>query len=424
MISLLKRLFIENWERKLISLILAIIIWFVMQYSMTETKTVHGVQVRMINVPHGKTIEGMAENGFLKEKISLDLLGNKDTLSLLTSKNLQVVLDATEKPDQWIATIEKKDLYCTNPDVDLTKAISKITSQEMIIKETKLISEKVPLHITDPIGEAPHGYQFLDVWPYQLYITLQGPEQTIRALKARGLKLSLNLNEITRSQLDAIQGEEGSDEVSFIVPDSMKKISIPQLSDQTVQIIDDPQAKLLRIDFSRQEFHPIGTSLPITVFFPPKHSSTINPDTYSISMNECVVKKSGIKVLSMPLFAHGISKDFLETVKDMIQITVIASPKSERENLLWSAQFIYPHELENRYVAKALAKLGNDPTGVLPHMREEYLRNRFRRYMNRFRFYTENRQKLNLKIELQADTISVLPDPSIKSNIELSCPPL
>jgi hypothetical protein len=41
-------------------------------------------------------------------------------------------------------------------------------------------------------------------------------------------------------------------------------------------------------------------------------------------------------------------------------------------------------------------------------MREEYLRNRFRSYMNRFRFYTASHQKLNLNIELQANSISVL----------------
>jgi hypothetical protein len=93
----------------------------------------------------------------------------------------------------------------------------------------------------------------------------------------------------------------------------------------------------------------------------------------------------------------------------MIQITVVAAPKAEKEHLLWSAQFIYPQELENRYVTKVLSEAGGETSDVLPHMREEYLRNRFRRYMNRFRFYTAGQQKLNLKIELQADTISVVP---------------
>ena len=83
----------------------------------------------------------------------------------------------------------------------------------------------------------------------------------------------------------------------------------------------------------------------------------------------------------------------------MIQMVIIASPKSERETLLWSPQFMYPHELEDRYVAKVISES--------PHLLEDYLRNRFRNYMSRFRLYTVDHQKLSLKIELQGSAISV-----------------
>ena len=114
-------------------------------------------------------------------------------------------------------------------------------------------------------------------------------------------------------------------------------------------------------------------------------------------------------MIAAPLYAQGVSRLFLETVKDMIQLIVIASPKSEREALLWNAQFMYPHELEDLYVAKVLSESNDEASDVQPHMREDYLRNRFRSYMNRFRLYTPNNKKLSLKIELQANTISVTP---------------
>ena len=104
-----------------------------------------------------------------------------------------------------------------------------------------------------------------------------------------------------------------------------------------------------------------------------------------------------------------MSRLFLDTVKDMIQVVVIASPKSERETLLWNAQFMYPHELEDRYVAKMMSESTDEPWDVQPHLREDYLRNRFRSYMNRFRLYTPNHKKLSLKIELQANSISITP---------------
>lgn len=375
---------------------------------MTVSKVISGVPVRVINLSEGKTIEGMLGNGVLNTKLSLNLNGNKESLEELSSKNLEVLIDASGQPDQWIASISKKNLHCTNSDIDLNKAVDKIATQEMIVKQSKLVSERIPVLITHPIGEAPKGYQFLDVWPYQLSLTVNGPEEVVKKLKNRGLKLTFNLNEISRSELDALQNNKQTDEISFLVPTAWKKIAVPQLAVHPLEI-DDPQAKFLRIDFSRQDFLPIGASLPITIFFPAKYSNTLNPETYSISTNTFVLKKNGIKVLSVPLYAQGISRRFLETVKDMIQISVIAAPKTERENLLWSAQFIYPQELENRYVAKVLSESSDNSSDILPHMREEYLRNRFRRYMNRFRFYTQNQQKLSLKIELQANTISVLP---------------
>jgi hypothetical protein len=401
----LKRIFIDNWPRKLVSLILAVIIWLVTHNSMTITKTITSVPVRVIHLPAGKTIEGMMGNGLLDIKVNLDLQGDKQCLEDLSSKNLEVIIDASGQGDEWIANISKHNLHCSMPGISLDKAITKIGPQEIIIKQSPLITEKIPVLITQPIGEAPKGYQFLDVWPYQLFLTVNGPENMVRKLKNRGLKLTFNLGEISRSDLDGLQGNE---EVSYLVPPSWKKILVPQISEQPLEV-DDPQAKFLRIDFSRQDFLPVSTFVPITTYFSPKHSSTLNPDTYSIATNEFIVKKNGIKGLCLPLYVEGISRLFLDTVKDMLQITVIAAPKSEREHLLWNVQFINPHELENRYVAKVLSTFGDDSFDISPHMREEYLRGRFRKYMNRFRFYTATNQKLNLNIELQASTISVLP---------------
>ena len=411
MISLLKRLFIENWQRKLISLILAMIVWIVVNHSMTVAKTVSNVPVRVTNLPPGQTIEGMLGNGTLNTKIHLNLSGNRALLEDISNKNLEVVIDASGQPNQWIANITKKNLFCTNPEIDLNKAIIRVSPQEMIVKQSKRVTEKVPLLITHPIGEAPKGYQFLDVWPYQLSLTVCGPEEAVKRLKTRGLKLTFNLSDITRAELDTLQSDKKGgqvDEISFHVPNSWKKISIPQLSETPLEI-DDPQAKALRIDFSRQDLLPIGTPLPVTVFFPPKFSNTLNHETYSIATNDFIVKKNGIKMIAAPLYAQGVSRLFLETVKDMIQLIVIASPKSEREALLWNAQFMYPHELEDLYVAKVLSESNDEASDVQPHMREDYLRNRFRSYMNRFRLYTPNNKKLSLKIELQANTISVTP---------------
>lgn len=407
--TLLRRLFIENWHRKLLSLILATIIWLIINHQMTVTKHIQNIPVRVENLPAEKTIENMQVNGILNKRITLTITANKSIMDDLTGKDLEVVIDANGKPDQWIATIGKKNLVSLNPDIDINKAVSRVVPYDIIIKQSKLVTDKIPILISQPIGEAPKGYQYLDVWPYQLYVTVTGPEETVKRLKTRGQKLTFNLSDLTRNELDALQSpvkEESAEEVSFYVPNSWKKISLPMLSDTLVEI-DDPQAKELRIDFSRQDLIPIGVEIPVAIYYPPRHSSTLNPDTYTLSTNNFIVKKNGLRMITQPLYAQGVSKLFVEIVKDMLQINLIAAPKSERETLLWTCQFAYPHELEDRYVAKVMSESHEEGGDVQPYAREEYLRNRFRNYMNRFRLYTAKNQKLKLKIELQANTITV-----------------
>lgn len=376
---------------------------------MTTNKTITGVSIRVMNLPEGKTIEGMLGNGVLKNKINLNLNGNKESLEELSAKNLEVIIDARGHGDQWVAIIDKKNLLCKDRDIDLNKAIAKVAPVEVTIKRTKLISEKIPILVSPPSGEVPKGFQFLDVWPDKLYVTVKGPEKVVKNLKHRGLLLHLNLNEISKSDLEVLQKEGQGEEISYLVPDSWKKVVAPQISEEPIEI-DDPSAKNLRLVFSRQDYLFVGTSIPISIYFPTKHSTTLNPDTHTILSNEFVMKKNGLKVFLMPLYTQGVSRRFLDTVKEMMQISVIAAPKSERETLHWSAQFLNPQELENRYVAKAMAETSDDFLDISGSFREDYLRNRFRQSMNRFRFYTADHQKLNLKIELQGNSISVVPE--------------
>lgn len=408
--TLLMRLFVENWQRKLFSFILAMIAWIAVNMSMTVTKIVSNIPVRVINLQQEKTIEGMQVNGILNKRIVLTITGNKSVMDDLTGKDLEVVIDATGKTDQWIASLSKKNLVSLNPDLDIYKMITRVVPYDMIIKQSKLVTEKIPVRVTQPIGEAPKGYQYLDVWPYQLSVTVKGPDEAVKRLKTHGLKLTFNLGDITRADLDNAQvtKKQMCDEVSFFVPNSWKKVSLPMLSDTPVEI-DDSLAKSMRIDFSRQDLIPLDMPIPVSIFFPPKFSNTLNPETYTLATNDFIVKKNGVKMITHPLYASGVSQLFAEIVKDMIQVIIIAHPKSERDTLLWNAEFIYPHELEDRYVARLMSVITDEDEEIQPHLREDYLRNRFRNYMNHFRLYTAQKQKLLLKIELQANTITVTP---------------
>ncbi len=408
--TLINKLFIQHWPRKLVALILAVITWLVVNQTLTATRNITTIPVRVINIPAGKTIEGMQSNGRLAKKITLTLVGNKTVLDELTPYDLEVVLDAADKPDEWIAMISKKNLVSLNPEIDISKGISRVYHPNFVIRMTKLVNEQIPIIVTQPVGEPPRGYQFLDVWPYRLSLSVSGPEEVIKRLKIKEQRITFNLNDISKAQLDALANSPNTsrtDVVSYYVPEQWKQINIPILSDTPIEI-DDPRAKALRIDFVRCNLMAINKPIPVTLFFPEKTLATLNPDTISLALGDIVQQTYGTKLIKMPLYANGIDRLFLETVENMMQIVIVVSPKSERSLLDWSLEFINPPQLENQYVSALMSDVSDEEVRILqPTLREEYLRNRFRSYMNRFQLFKNDDTKLDLAIFLQDNVVEV-----------------
>jgi len=407
--TLLKNLFINNWPRKCLSIILAIAIWFLVNNSLTTNKTISNVPVKIENIPPGKTVEGVQSDGFLNRRVSLTLTGNKQLLEDLNSNDIQVVFDASGQEGEWIASIGRKNIRSDNPDVNISQGISRVSQQNFIIKLTKLVTEKIPIIITQPIGEAPRGYQFLDIWPYQLFITVSGPEDQVKHLKSRGLKLTFNLNDISRTQLDelgASSTKKHSDVVSFFVPNNWKQISLPLLSTTPIEI-NDPDAKYLRIDFIRYEMLKLDAPVPVTLYFPPSVAGAVNPSKVSLVPNTLVENRNGIKMITDTLYAKGVSALFLDIIKNMVEIAVVVRP-DEEGCLQSSIQFINAKDLEERYIRFLKSDASDDEVRDLqPQLREAYLRNRFRNYMHRFQLYKSASEPLEICPKLQGNSITI-----------------
>lgn len=403
---LLQRFFFQNWQQKLVAFLSAITVWFMVNKSITTTKTIPNVPIRIINLPYNKTMEGLLPTGFLREGMTLTLKGTKVALQRLEPGDVEVLLDVSGKGDEWVGDITQKNLVSLNPEVDLLHNVESVIHPEFIIKLSHLMTEKIPVRITKPIGEPPQGYQFLDIWPQTFYHSISGPERLVKSLKEKGLDLTFNLNEVRREDLDHLKSAfPGDDEIYFFVPEHWKKISVPFQQEERVEI-NDQNAYNLHIIFLRNEFLPLEQSIPLTVFFPFKHSAAINPDTYSLQASRLVNKKNGLYTLDLPLFARNVSRQFLEIIQDRLQISVITAPKSERESLRWSIQCVDPQAIENQYVRKLLPK-DSESKALHPELHEQRLRERFRDYLRRLVLYDEQWNELKLNIKLQGDLISV-----------------
>src|SRR5271154_7194218 len=95
--------FFHNWQRKILALLTAIIIWIFVSHSIQETKTIANVPIRIVNLPSDKTVLGITPNGILTRRISLALTGTKDVIEDLETGDVEVLLDASlANSDQWI----------------------------------------------------------------------------------------------------------------------------------------------------------------------------------------------------------------------------------------------------------------------------------------------------------------------------------
>jgi hypothetical protein len=192
-----------------------------------------------------------------------------------------------------------------------------------------------------------------------------------------------------------------------LVPDPWKQLNIPSLSPNPIEI-NDPQAKMLRIDFTHCRSLPIDASIPIVLYFPPDTAQKYNPSNVTLAIDSLVKDFNGLTLITYPLYAHGTDQLFLDIVRNRMQIVIIVSPKSDKQLLDWSLQFINPRQLENIYVATLMSDVSDADIRLMqPPPREEYLRNRFRSYMNHLQLFKADDSKFGLLVQLQDRVVHV-----------------
>jgi len=409
---MISRIFFQNWQQKLVALGSALVIWFFVSQSIIETKVIPGVPIRVVNLPSDKTILGLHPNGLLSKRVTLTLTGTKDVINDIEPGDLEALIDASIiDHDDWIIQINKKNLISLNPAIDLKNHISHVSHTEHVIRLRPLITDKVPITIQPPTGEPPVGYEYLDIWPQRLMQTLSGAEEEIQNLKVIGLEVTFDLNLITKADLDKAKSSQNhlqDDEVSFMIPNQWKKIIIP-FHNNANEDFNDPEAKYLKIDFLRKELLPIKNLIPIRIFYPLKFSDLINPETYTLELSDHIKEKNHLTFFSTPLFAKGVSRLFLDVVRENLEISVMAAPKSERELLECTVNINDSHSLEEIYVAFLISHLSNAKNNQesISKNRELLFRNRFRDYLQKLSLYSNEDEKLSLEGRLDNHTIKV-----------------
>ncbi len=371
---------------------------------------IRNVPIRISNLPAEKTIVGLLPNGILNKRINLSLTGSRDVIEEIEPGDLEVNIDAsTIDHADWIVQINKKNLLSLNPSIDLSNNINDVTHSEFVIKLNRLMTSKITINVLLPEGDAPEGYEFLDIWPQKLMQSISGPEEEINRLKSKGLELKVDLNRITKADLDSLKSQQlsgSNNEISFLIPYNWKQVTIPYRN-YTIEEINDPDAQNLRIDFLRHEFIPVERKLPVQVFYPTRTLDAINPEKVFLSTSEFIINKEGVDLFTRPLYAKNVSRLFLDVIRDYLAITIVAGAKTEHEVLPWSLEVVTPSDLEETYVAYQMASGHKQLGNILSKSREELYRKRFRRYQQDLMFYLSPDHKLNIESAVTDDKIVI-----------------
>ncbi|WP_202897954.1 CdaR family protein [Chlamydia ibidis] len=408
MMNFFSRFIMRNWLRKVVSLGFAIIIWLLVGQSVTITRTLNNIPVRIVDLDPEQTVLGLQSNGLLDKKATITITGNKNTVENLRPTNLEIVISAEGHTESWIATIDKYDLVSLDEDINLRRDIQTVSADNIFIRLTQYVTEDVIITITSPVGSPPKGYEYLDVWPKYLIQKVSGPKEYINALKEQGLELTFNLNKVSFEELERNRIAQGNhDEIIFPVPQDWKKVLIPFGDTNTYVNLNDPQADFLRLLFLKREFIPLNLNLPVLLFFPIKNSKTINPQLYTLEPSPPLILNRGIYQIDVPLYAKDVSKLFLDVVKNNIALTIVMSPPHKNNTINWAIEFIDEKTLENRFVEAIMAQ----EHGILHDFAlidETSIRHRFREYLRKLSLFLKDGSPLDLSAEISGNKVFII----------------
>jgi hypothetical protein len=396
--------FTHNWHLKAVALFSAFLIWILVSHSITSTKTIANIPLRVINLPQDKTIIGLQANGYLAERISLTLNGAKEAIDDLDTGDLEVLLDASMvESNPWIVSITKKNLVSLNPSVDIFYSIYHISHSDLVIKFSDILTKKIPVTISAPTGHAPKGYIFLGIWPHELSQTMTGARESINGYQEQGLHITFDLDTITEQELNKLNSLHGDviNSIKYLVPKHLKKVQLPLNQNKPLQL-NDPQANDLAIYFLKDAFLPLETYIPINIFYPFSTLKTLSPTTLTLLENKWVKHMSGMDYFTSPVYLQGISQNFLDVIKEHIRIILVADPQGENQELSVSLEVVDPESLREIYVKKLL-KNKKDAS------KKNLYSKRFDIFLNSLHLVNKNGHPIELKVHVRENKIELFP---------------
>lgn len=401
-----------KWPQKLISLVIALVVWIVIDQSMTITQTYQGVNVRVINIPEKMSIPGISHSGIYR-KVTLEITGKQALLRHLNSSDLEIIIDASRKKGVWVQAVLKDNLISKNPEIDIKKGIKKVESLPPYIQINmeKVATAMVSVRLAPPIGSAPKEFKFLNIYPKHTKIPISGPKKIIDNLKKRELRLRIDFNDIKHNEWESLFKQESDNShnnkaLIFSPPKELLKVNIPEIRSAPFYL-HESEAKQIHLDFLKNDYHPIGYPIPVTLYFSPRFLHQKKQNSLSI-LGNVIQNFNGVPILKDQIYAYGVSNLFLDCIRNNIQCVVAIPHDTQYEKITWYISIGNLHTLEKRYVETSmhLAKHSQDDPEIIETKKSVH-RNRFRYFLTTIKFYDKDHKQLDFEFKLEKDKVII-----------------
>lgn len=187
--------FRHNWQLKLISLLLAIVIWFLIcEYVDPETDTmVNNIAITMEYEGSVPQKEGLGVMTAIEETVSVRVSGSRDTVALMNPNKITASVD--------ISNVTRSGEYDLPVKIDVGGQNLKIVDQSVETVKVKfdanvVSSIKVDVKVT---GDVANGYILEEPTMLNNFVTVTGPKSIVDTIVSANIEIVQDLYKETNT---------------------------------------------------------------------------------------------------------------------------------------------------------------------------------------------------------------------------------
>lgn len=178
-----------NWHIKLISVVLASILWLYVR-SLQEKERFISVPLEIRNIPSGYVVTGN-----LPQFVKLVLRGKGETFSLIEDSDVTAYIDLGNS----IKHTSKLAIKVDRENIPGNISIKEISPRMVDVQISKIITKKVRV-VPVIVSKPPRGYVVEDLMVEPEFVEIRGPEsllETLEVVQTEGIDISTISETIT-----------------------------------------------------------------------------------------------------------------------------------------------------------------------------------------------------------------------------------